>query len=208
MPILNVVVVGTGDMGGALAQAIAQRVGYHVSVRGARRNSASARHVIAASDGAISEATDDRLRSADVVFVVVPWAAFDAVAGLLSGHTGVIVSVIVPWADGDARRDIVSVAEQMAARLPAARIVSAFTTVSSAVVREPNPDNPVSIIVCADDDGARRSVMDVATELGFGAVNGGPLVSARYTEAMGLLWAALAYDGGYGERVSYRVFVP
>ena len=205
---MNIAIIGTGDMGSALAAALARRTGHRVAVRGSRADSASARAVIDASGGAIEDATAEWVRQADLVFVVVPWDALDAALRLVEGYTGVLVSVVVPWSDGDARPDIVSAAERVAARVPSARVVNAFTTVSSLVVRDPNPEARVSAIVCADDEPARRTVMGVAAELGFETVNGGPLVSARYTEAMGLLWAALAYDGGYGDRVSYRVFVP
>jgi predicted dinucleotide-binding enzyme len=202
---MKIAIVGTGDMGSAIATAFVQRSKHDVSVRGSRRGSPSALRL--ARHLGITEAGDQALRDAAVVFVVVPWEAIDAVSHLLAGCRGIIVSVVVPWTNGDPRTDMTSAAEKLAGLLPHARVVNAFTSVSSSVVREPGSGEKPSVIVCSDDDKARRAVMRLAEELGFSGVNGGGLRSARYAEGMGLLWASLAYDAGYGERVAYRVFV-
>ena len=199
-------VVGTGDMGSAIATALVQRSKHDVSVRGSRRGSPSA--VRLARRLGVAEADDRALREAAVVFVVVPWEAVEAVSRLLAACRGILVSVVVPWAnDGDPRTDMVSAAERLAGLLPHARVVNAFTSVSSSVVRDPGRGEKPSIIVCSDDARARRVIMRLADELGFTGVNGGALRSARYAEGLGLLWTSLAYDAGYGERVTYRVFV-
>lgn len=102
---------------------------------------------------------------------------------------------------------MVSAAEKLAGMLPHARAVNAFTSISSSVVRGPGSGETPSVIVCSDDARARRVIMRLAHELGFSGTNGGALRSARYADGLGLLWASLAYDAGYGERVTYRVFV-
>jgi predicted dinucleotide-binding enzyme len=148
------------------------------------------------------------LRDADVVFVVVPWEALDAVARLIATCRGVIVSVIVPWAnDGDPRTEMTSAAERLAGLLPHARMVNAFTSVSSSIMRNPGSAEKPSVIVCSDDAEARTVVMRLAEDIGFSGINGGALRSARYAEGLGVLWTVLAFDAGYGERITYRVYV-
>ncbi len=199
-------VVGTGDMGSAIATALVRRSKHDVSVRGSRRGSPSV--VRLTRQLGVTEASDRALCEAAVVFVVVPWDAVEAVSRLLAACRGILVSVVVPWTHGgDPRTDIVSAAEKLAGLLPHARVVNAFTSVSSSVVRDPGSEEKPSVIVCSDDARARRVVMRLADELGFNGVNGGALRSARYAEGLGLLWTSLAYDAGYGERVTYRVFV-
>ena len=100
-----------------------------------------------------------------------------------------------------------SAAERLAARLPGRRIVNAFTSVSSSIVRNPGTGERPSVIVCSDDTAARTVVMGLAEEIGFSGINGGGLRSARYAEGLGLLWTSLAFDAGYGERVTFRVYV-
>ena len=203
---MKLAIVGTGDMGSALATAFVHRSRHEVSVRGSRQESRSA--VDLARQLGISESDDQGLNEADVVFVVVPWDALKAVARLLATCRGIIVSVIVPWAEGgDPRTEMTSAAEQLAALLPSARVVNAFTSVSSSIVRNPGSAEKPSVIACSDDDQARAVVMGLAEDLGFSGINGGALRFARYTEGFGVLWTALAYDAGYGERITYRVYV-
>ena len=204
---MKIAIIGTGDMGGALATALVRRSRHDVSVRGSRPGSPSA--IRLARRLGIAEANDETLRDAGLVFVVVPWAALRAASRLLSQRRGVLVSVVVPWTEGgDPRTDTVSAAERLAGLLPRATVVNAFTSISSSVLRDPGTGERPSVIVCSDDVKARRVVMRLAEEIGFGAVNGGGLRSARPAEGLGLLWASLAYEARYGERVSFRVFVP
>lgn len=204
---MKIAIVGTGDMGSALATALVRRSTHDVSVRGSRPGSPSA--VRLARRLRIAEASDETLRDAALVFVVVPWAALRPASRLLSQRRGIVVSVVVPWAEGkDPRTDTVSAAERLAGLLPRAIVVNAFTSISSSVVRDPGTGEKPSVIVCSDNVKARRVVMRLAEEIGVDGVNGGGLRSARSAEGLGFLWASLAYEAGYGERVSFRVFVP
>jgi len=203
---MKLAIVGAGDMGSAIATAFVQRSRHDVSVRSSRPGSPSA--IKLARQLGISETDDQTLRDADVVFVVVPWEAIDAVARLIAACRGIIVSVIVPWAnDGDPRTEMTSAAERLASLLPHARMVSAFTSVSSSIMRNPGREEKPSVVACADDAEARTVVMRLAEDVGFSGINGGALRFARYTEGLGVLWTALAFDAGYGERITYRVYV-
>jgi hypothetical protein len=204
---MNIALIGTGDMGGALALAFSRH--HTVTVTGSRPGSESARQVIEASGGRIREASrGEAVQAADVVVLAVPWEAVDnALAdGVPEGK--ILLVVTVPWV-GDAALAVgttTSGAEQVAARVPGARVVQAFNTVASATVADPAAHGtPATVIVCGDDAGAKSVVADLARELGFDVADAGPLTSARFTEPMGMLWSALAYEGGYGEDVAFRV---
>ncbi len=49
--------------------------------------------------------------------------------------------------------------------------------------------------------------MNLAKEIGLDAVNAGRLMAARYAEGLGLLWTHLVFEAGYGDRVTFRVYV-
>ncbi len=74
-------------------------------------------------------------------------------------------------------------------------------------MRNPGSAEKPSVLVCSDDAEARTVVMTLAEDIGFSSIDGGGLRSARYTEGLGVLWTALAFDAGYGERATYRVYV-
>ncbi|HET7234035.1 MAG TPA: NAD(P)-binding domain-containing protein [Longimicrobium sp.] len=204
---MNIALIGTGDMGGALALAFSRH--HRVTVTASRPGSESARQVIDASGGRIHEAPrGEAVAEADLVVLAVPWEAVDdALAdGLPDGK--ILLVVTVPWVGENALAvgTTTSGAEEVAARVPGARVVQAFNTVASATVAAPAAHGaPATVIVCGDDAGAKVVVADLARELGFDVANAGPLTSARFTEPMGMLWSALAYEGGYGEDVAFRV---
>src|SRR4029077_3518509 len=84
-------------------------------------------------------ADDKELLAADVVFVATPPAALDYVAAALKGYAGIIVSAMVPGAGGYElkRDDGTSAAEQLARLVPKGRVVTAFTSISSVLIRDP-----------------------------------------------------------------------
>jgi predicted dinucleotide-binding enzyme len=78
----RITVLGTGDMGGAIAQALAERTLHAVTVRGSRPGSASAAALV--DRLALGEATDADIEQSDIVFVVVPAKAIPEIAPTLS----------------------------------------------------------------------------------------------------------------------------
>lgn len=204
---MRIAVIGSGDMGGALALALARQ--HEVVVAGARPGSASAARVIAASDGRVREAPpDDPVAGADVVLLAVPWSAVDATLAGLTLDGRILLVVTLPYTGGEtlAIGTTTSGAEYVAARAPGARVVQAFSTIASGTVAYPAPHGlPATTIVCGDDAGAKAVAVGLARGIGLDAVDAGPLRMARFTEPMAMLWEALAFDGGYGEDTAFRV---
>jgi len=58
-------------------------------------------------------------------------------------------------------------------------------------------DRP-SLVYCGDDERAKGAAAQLIGNVGFDAVDGGPLQIARYTEPFALLVAQLAYEGKAG----------
>jgi len=63
------------------------------------------------------------------------------------------------------------------------KVVAAFQTISAQDLLVPDKLIDSDVVVCADDAGARESVMGLSeTIVGVRAVNGGGLENARYIE--------------------------
>ena len=150
----KIVVIGTGRMGGAFATAFAKRTSHDVSIRGSHAKSSSAASL--SRQLGVRVAHDKELSAADVVFVATPPGALDDVAAL-KGYAGIIVSAMVPGAGGYElkRDDGTSAAEQLALLVPKGRVVTAFTSISSALIRNPASGEKPMVFTCADDE-ARR----------------------------------------------------
>jgi len=87
----------------------------------------------------------------------------------------------------DAPPPSVSIAEQLAADVPDARIVKAFNTIPQPVIeleRDKLAPNRVSVFLSSDDAAAKAIVEKLVSELGFVGVNSGRLEHARLVEGV------------------------
>jgi len=99
-------------------------------------------------------------------------------------------------------------AEELARKLPKARVVSAFNTVPSEVLfgvfaARRKAGRP-SLVYCGDDTKSKQIAAELICDVGFDPVDAGPLRVARYTEPFALLVAQLAYEGEGGPELAYR----
>jgi hypothetical protein len=85
-------------------------------------------------------------------------------------------------------------------RVPTLRVVTAFTSISSALIRDPTSGEKPTVFLCTDDDNARTTVIALAKEIGFDGVDAGRSDASRNVENLGLLVGHLAYVAGYGNR--------
>ncbi|WP_404786931.1 NADPH-dependent F420 reductase [Altericista sp. CCNU0014] len=80
-----------------------------------------------------------------------------------------------------------SLAETLAEQVPNAIVVKAFNTMGQEVFElapEPLKEHQVSVFVASDDAKAKQTVMQLAEEIGFVAIDSGGLRNARLIEEM------------------------
>jgi NADPH-dependent F420 reductase len=97
-----------------------------------------------------------------------------------------------------------SAAEQAQALLPGARVVAAFQNLGAGKLWEGDKPLEQDVIVCSDDETAKRQVMALAEQIrGIRAVDGGPLASSRYVEGITVLLVGInrRYKSTTGVRV-------
>jgi NADPH-dependent F420 reductase len=193
---------GTGPEGRGLALRFA-RAGHAVSI--GSRSSDRAREtaeVLRGSAGDVSiqgAANADAVQRADVVFLTIPYGGIQGtlppLADALKGK--IVVSAIAPveFLEGRPvalRPDAGSAAQEVAALLPDARVVSAFQTVDSHQLQDLQTTPDTDVIVCSDDADARHDVIALANEIeGVRGVSGGRLAASRYVEEITALLITL-----------------
>ena len=188
--------------GGALSETIAnlaQRKG-HDSVFGVRNQAATRESAFQRTDFRAA------IAGADIVVIAVPYIA---AAGVLAPLADVLANKIVidptnavneDWSPLMTGEDC-SGAEHIQALLPGSRVVKAFNTIFVDVMQPEKMDrrgHKISLFVASDDANASRAVMAWGDEIGFKAVNAGPLKSARYLEAVAHLNLELAFGQNDG----------
>jgi predicted dinucleotide-binding enzyme len=148
-----------------------------------------------------------------VLLLAVHWSRVEDVlkqAGTLAGK--VVVSCSLPMSEADTKLVVAhtnSGAEVLAKKIRGAHFVSAFGTVPSEVLfgvfhRRRRAKRP-SLVYCGDDQRAKHIAARLIRDVGFQAVDAGPLRIARYTEPFTLLIAQLAYEGDRGPELAYRL---
>ncbi len=210
---MRIGILGSGLMGGKLGTIFA-RAGHDVVFSYARsdaklrRLAREARGEGKARAGTPAEAAVD----ADVLLLAVHWSRVDDVLKQTGGLAGkILMTCSLPRDIGNTRLVVANAssgAEQLAKKAPKAPVVSAFNTVPSEVLfgvfearrRKVRP----SLVYCGDDRRAKSTVARLIRDVGFEAVDAGPLRIARYTEPFALLVAELAYEGKGGPELAYR----
>jgi predicted dinucleotide-binding enzyme len=146
---------------------------------------------------------------ADVIVNALPFGAVETVFAGLGVGDAVLVDASNPLtpAAGDAERARPdSGAERLAAWTGSGRVVKAFNTTGSANMADPGyPAGTAAMFLAGDDDEAKGVVSALATELGFDAVDAGPLAGARDLEHLANIWIRMAYALGTGPGFAFAV---
>ena len=200
---MNITIIGTGNM----ARGIATRAlegGHGVTLLGTEQAKAEA--LAAELPGkAQAGAVGDPL-SGDVVVLAVWYQAVpDVLARYGDQLDGRVVVDITNPVDPETYAPLTveagSVAQEIAATVPGARVVKAFnTTFAGTLVEGTVAGTPLDVFVAGDDDAAKGVVAQLATDGGLRAIDVGPLALAHQLEGAGYLNMAVqpALGTNYG----------
>lgn len=155
----------------------------------------------------------EAVKDADAILLAVHWSRLDDVleqAGDLSGK--LIITCMLPMNVEDTGFVIdhgkTSGAEELAERVPKARIVSAFNTIPSEVLfdvfESRDKSARPSVLCCGGDARSKKTATRLIRDIGFETLHLGELRMARYTEPMAMIIVQLAYEGDKGPRMTYR----
>jgi predicted dinucleotide-binding enzyme len=208
---MRIGILGSGLMGGKLGTIFA-RAGHEVVFSYARSEQKLRKLAREAKGKARPGTPREAAQNADAVLLAVHWLRFSDVlkqAGELSGK--VVLTCSLPMNEDNT--DLVvahtsSGAEELAKRIPNARVVAAFGTVPSEVLfgvyEAKRKANRPSLVYCGDDRRGKDMAAGLIREVGFDPVDAGPLRIARYTEPFTMLVAQLAYEVKGGPELAYR----
>lgn len=216
---MRIAILGSGLMGSALGAAWA-RAGHTVTFSYSRDAAKLDALATDAGNGALAASPNDAVRASEVVLVSVPWHHLDDALSAAGGATAfagkVLVSCTMPMLADDSDLAIgheTSGAEELARRLTSARVVAAFNTVPSELIRPElaraqaaRAERP-QVVICGDDEQAKDVAATLAWDAGFTPVDAGALRVSRWIEPFGLLVAQLAYTQELGPALGYR-FLP
>jgi predicted dinucleotide-binding enzyme len=203
---MNITIVGTGNVGRALAAAW-RRVGHQVAF--ATREPESAKAAELKREGFEVVGFAEAANTAPVIVLAVPWDGMPATIHALGDLAGKIVvdatnpltaSLELALGFND------SAGETVALLAKGASVVKAFNTTGAANMANSHyPSGKLMMPIAGDDTDAKRTVAGLAAEIGFDPIDTGPLTMSRYLEPMAMAWIKLAYAQGMGTQFGFAL---
>lgn len=203
---MNLLILGTGNMGSALAQQFS-KAGHTVSV--AATSLDNARTFASTLSGVTAVEAVGAANAADIILVATPYdQAITALAASGSVDGKVIVDVTNPLTADFAGLTIghaTSAAEEIAKAFPNAEVVKAFNTLFAQVIAE-GPSfadgQTAAAFLASDSDRAKATAKSIAESIGFDVIDAGPLKNARYLEPLAGLNIYFGYGAGQGTAIA------
>lgn len=202
---MNILILGAGNMGSALASRFAN-AGHRVRIAARAPGKAES---VAAATGAQAYAAGQLLADDEVVVLATGHA--DAVPALqalgpLDGK--VVIDITNPLAAdymGLTLGHDTSAAEEIAKAFPTIELVKAFNTLFAQVLAQ-GPAFAGGQIATAfyagDSERARQTARSLIESIGFAAQDAGPLKNARYLEPLAGLNIWFGYGAGLGTDIA------
>src|SRR4051794_2830007 len=186
---MKIGIIGTGNMGAALGARWAKNG--HAVLFGSRDLSKAKETAARASSTAQFGDFDAAAAFGDVVLYTARGIFPSAV---LQNPRSLAGKVVIDCNNTDLDHDMrpivadptgATLAEQLAADVPDARVVKAFTSIPHRIIeldRATLAPYRISALLCADDEAAKAKVKALAEELGFVGVDCGPLKRSRVVD--------------------------
>jgi predicted dinucleotide-binding enzyme len=185
-------IIGDGNVGSALRRGL-EKAGYEVRAVGKN-----------------ADAVRDAGAWAGVVILAVPFGMIDAALRELGDTVDGKPLVDATNALTDDMQLAVgfttSGAEDLQKKAPRAKVVKAFNTVFAGTMDSGRVEGQqLTAFAASDDDAAKRLVLQLVRDIGFDAVDAGPLKNARWLEALGYLNIQLGFVVGMGAKIGFRL---
>ncbi|MBL0215101.1 MAG: NAD(P)-binding domain-containing protein [Myxococcales bacterium] len=203
---MDISIIGSGHIGAGLARA--WRAKGHAVTFGARDPRDAELVALCTSIGATATTVAAAVAPARVVVFAMPYGALDDVltaSGDLAGKVVIDCTNAVERGAGLKYGHTTSSAEELQRRIPTAHVVKSFNAQGAENLAKPiYGDLAASNFYCGDDAAAKQIVRQLVEDVGFDAIDAGPLASARLIEPLMMLWMASSRAVGSRD-IAFRV---
>ncbi|HTM26962.1 MAG TPA: NADPH-dependent F420 reductase [Vicinamibacterales bacterium] len=174
-------IIGAGMIGSTTARLFVE-AGHEVAVSNSRGPASLASLVKTLGPKARAMTGADAAQWADIVLLAIPWRTPEALPPAETVAGKIVVDAMNPYMRDGTIADLgtSSSSEETRKRLPGARLVKAFNTIwFTHLAERGRKDLPLddrhAIFVAGDDADAKKTVITLIAEIGFGAVDTGSL---------------------------------
>ena len=206
---MNIGIIGSGNMGGSLAKLWAEK-GHKILLTSTSPEQ-TAQVAKSIGENVSTGSTADAVSYGDVVVFAFPYESLNDVISKGGSFKNKIVIDLINPLTPDIKGLLLgfstSASEEIEKRIPEAKVVKAFNTISAPVVKSGKikfngvaPD----VYFCGNDEESKGVVMNLIHDIGFEAIDSGPLTNARYLEPIAEFVIQLAILG-LGDDIGVKV---
>ena len=207
----HIAIIGTGEVGSVLGKKWA--AAGHKIVYGSRAPDRAKTKQLLTETGhnATAAAPDKAAAMAEMVLLAVPSPTAKDVVPKLGNLAGKIVmdpmNYFHPIDGYPGPLAGPSLAQQVQAWLPGAKVVKAFNTFARKMIEDPKiAGGPITVPVAGDDAAAKQRVIKLAQDAGLEALDVGPLTAATFIEGMEQLYLGYRmYNRGKGKGFEFHL---
>jgi len=204
---MRIAIIGAGNVGQAVGKA--WTAAGHAVTYGVR-NPADPKYA-ALGKGNVHTAVE-AAAGAEVILLSTPWNATIETARSLGNLAGkIVIDCTNPLAMGPDGLNLAfghttSAGEQVAEAAPGAAVFKTLNQTGSDNMAAAKSFAPAPAMFVAGDDAAKKPVvMGLLKEIGFDAIDAGPLRNARLLEALAMLWIDQAMKRGAGRNFAFAL---
>jgi 8-hydroxy-5-deazaflavin:NADPH oxidoreductase len=166
----------------------------------------------------ITENLKEAIAFGDVIMLATPYTGLKEIFELADAFDGKIVitcvSNLVPDFTGStigiATTRKISVAEEIAEKLPKARVVESFNISFAENLKLPShvfEGQQGTIFYCGNDTEAKKVVASLIEDADYQAKNAGPVITSRSLETLATAWVQFAVASGLYPRIAFRALL-
>lgn len=177
----KIAIIGAGMIGATTANLFVD-AGHDVAVSNSRGPDTLEGLVKDLGPRAHAMTVADAARWGDIVLLAVPWRSAEALPPADAVAGKIVIDAMNPYGPDGQVMDLepTTSSEETIKRLPGARLVKAFNTIyykhlASRGRKDASIDDRHAIFVAGDDEAAKREVIALIEEIGFGPVDTGSL---------------------------------
>lgn len=163
----------------------------------------------------IMESLKEAIAFAEVIMIATPYAGLKEIFELADAFNGKVVitcvSNLIPDFTGStiglATDRKTSVAEEIAEKLPQAKVVEAFNIAFAENLKLPSQifeGQQGTIFYCGNDSASKKIVASLIEACDYQAKNAGPLITARSQETLATAWVQFAVASGLYPRIAFK----
>ena len=206
---MKIAILGAGSVGSTLGKGWANKA--HEVFFGVRNPDDEKTQNLLQEVGSNARAgsNEDAIANSNIVVLALPWQVVPKVLEAADFSDKIIIDVTNPLTPDFSGLEIgfdISGAEKVAQWAKGAKVFKSFNQTGWE-----NMANPVykgkatAMLVCGDDQEAKKKVLQLVEDIGFEAVDAGKLEVARLIEPFGMTWIHLAFKQGLGRDWAFQI---